>query len=374
MKNINKEFYSGEKKEEEKSIFQKLRKRALATALSGLVLVGPAVAKSGKATSEQLKKDGIVEKLKESSKKPTTEELVDLRLQEKSVFEEQESEKIVNELNYIVEKIGPWACKQLGCLWLGMYDLKNRPEAKKKLIENLNQKTEAKEDIKEPVIMESLKEIDLDPETVKKILKTLPQSWIEEVALITYLDRQNKAVLDEETNRKAELVVHHQSKGKENLSEIYFFKGAKTKRADILFFRLIYECAHANNWRNRCDLSLGQRISLLYEVIKRTESSDRFKDIYVESIKRKGKKEETAKKSVEYWATLCMWTLADPENNLNLFPESHRKLVFDYIKCTDPEFDANKAAKLRNKILVDYLKEKGLVEEEPLTSPVSLLK
>jgi len=372
MENIKKEFYSEEiveqeleekkKKEKKKSIFQKLRKRALVATLSGLVLVGPAVAKSEKPALKQLKTDGIAEKLGDFSKKPTINEMVDLRLQE-SVFEEQEPEKIVNKLNYIVEKIGGWAVKQLDCSWYDIYDLNNKPEAKRKIIENLNQKPEIKKDIKEPVIMESLKEVDLDPEIVKKALKTLPQSWLKEVALITYLDKRNDAVLNEEAGRKVELVAHHQSRGKENLSEIYFFKGAKTKRADELIFNLIFEYAHANSWRNRCDLTLAQRISLLYNVIKRVESSNRYKDpLFVEAIKYKSKKQEIAKKSVEYWATICMWVLANPENNL--IPKSDKKLVFDYLKLTDSKFNITKAAEARNKMIIDYLKEKGIIEKE----------
>lgn len=367
MEKISKENFPGksegkpEEKEEKENISQKLRKRVLAATLSGLVLVGPTVAKSEKAASKQLKADETAEKLEGPSKKLTTKELVDLRLQE-NAFEKQASEQMIDRLNYITEKIGGWAVTQLG--YLDIWNLNTRPEAKKKFIKNLNQKPETKKDIKEPVIMESMEEIGLEPELVKEVLKTLPQSWLKEVALITYLDKKNEAVVNEETGEKQELVAHHQSKGGKDSSEIYFFQGAKTKEPDRLLFLLIYECAHANNWRNRADLTLGQRISLLCETIKRAESPDRFKEPFIESIKYKDKKGEIAKKSVEYWAALCMWTLVEPENDS--FPASHKKLALDYFKLTDPKFNITKAAKARNKIIADYLEkleEKEMAED-----------
>lgn len=362
MENINKEIFPGkseEKPEEKKkkSIFQKLRKRGLAATLTGLIMVGGPAVKSVEAVASQLKTDGVVEKLRDSSKKPTTEEIVESRLQE-NIFKEQAAEQMVDKLNYIIEKIGGWAVGQISPPGapLDIWDLNNRPEAKRKFIEKLNQKPEIKKDIKGPAIMESMKEIGLDPEIVKEVFKTLPPSWLKELALVTYLDKKNETIVNKETEEKQELVAHHQSKGRENLSEIYFFQGAKTKKPDQLLFLLIYECAHANNWRNRADLTLAQRISLLCETIKRAESSNRFKEAFIESIKDKNKKEETAKKSIEYWAALCMWTLAEPENNL--FPASHKELALDYFKLTDPKFDVTKAAKARNKIIVDYLEKK----------------
>lgn len=273
-----------------------------------------------------------------------------------SIFKEQDPEKIIDKLNYIVEKIGAFAYKQLGCSWGDIYDLNNRPEAKKRLIERLNQKPEIKESIEEPAIMESLKEIKLEPETVKEFLKTLPESWCKEVALITYLDRPAEEVVNEFTGEKDELVAHHQSKGKEALSEIYFFPGAKKKKpeAELLPF-LIYECAHVNNWRNRVDLSPGQRISLLYEVIRRVESPDRFKYEMIEKISRKSKEEELTKKAVEYWAAICFYSIMrikpTKEQSNTLPPTADIKLVYDYLKMTDPDFDILNMARKRLEVI-----------------------
>lgn len=350
-----KEFHPIEK-EKDQSVFKKLRKRVLAATLSGLVLAGPVAGKLEKPALKQLKKDGVVEKLEDSFKKTTTKELVELRLQE-SALEEQEPEKIVTKLKYIIEKIGGFTAVQLGCPWATIYNLNNRPEAKKKLIENLNQKPEIKDEAREPIIMENLQEIGLDPSIVKEILKTLPPSWTKEVALITYLDKPSEIILNEKTNKKVELVAYHQSRGKEKLSEIYFFQGAKKRKVDQLLYLLLFEYAHANNWRSRCDLSLDQRISLFYETIRRLESPDRYRDpLFIEAIKYREKEQEIVKKAVEYWAAICMWTLAGPESNF--ISEADKKLVFDYLKLTDPEFDPVKAAQSRDKIIMDYLKKK----------------
>jgi hypothetical protein len=196
-------------------------------------------------------------------------------------------------------------------------------------------------------------------------LKTFPLSWIKEVASITYFDKSISVGTNEEKGEGASLIAHHQSKGKEALSEIHFFQGAKGQRADRLLFRLIYEFSHANNWRNRCDLSLAQRISLLYEVIKQIESPDRYRDGYVESIKCVDKAEEMARKAVEYWGALCMWVIAKPGNNP--IPESGRKLVLDYLKITDPKFNIVKSANSREMIIMAYLEKTEAQKNEKST-------
>ncbi len=343
MKNINKEFYSGEKKEKAKEELNEegvekeeiiSRRDFMKKTLSGagVLLAAPFVGKIEAALGQSGKK-----------------EISDL---ERGMFKEQDPEKIIDRLNYIIEKIGPFAYKQLGCLPADIYDLNNRPEAKRKLIENLNQKPEVKKDIKKPVAMDSLKQIGLEPKLVQEFLKTLPESWRKEVALITYLDKPTEVMANEITGEKDKLVAHHQSKGKEAQSEIYFFPGAKEKRpVEDLFPFLIYECAHANNWRNRADLSFGQRISLLYEVIKRVESSDRFKYEMIEKISYKEKKREIAKKAIEYWAAISLYSIMCVEhtkkNPHTQPPVTDIKLVHDYLKMTDPDFDILKMAKKR---------------------------
>jgi len=326
-------------KEKDRSIFKKLRKKALAITLSSLVLVGPAVKPLESALG----------KLKPSK------ENVELKMQ-KSVFEEEAPEKTVDKLNYIVKTIGRWTVSQLGCFWKDIYDLDN-PDLKKEFIEILNQeskiKSEAQKDDKGPLVSESLEEIGLEPKTVRRVLKTFPPSWTKEVALITYLDKSTSICVNEETGEGASVIAHHQSEGKEALSEIHFFQGAKGQRVDGLLFRLIHECGHANDWRNRCDLSLAQRISLLYEVIKQVESPDRYKENSVESIKCVDKNEEIARKTVEYWGAICMWVIAKPENNP--IPESGKKLVLDYLKLIDPKFNIVKSANFREKIIRHYM-------------------
>jgi len=325
--------------EKDRSIFKKLRKKALALTLGSLVLVGPAVKPLESAWTR-------VKQPKEN---------VELKMQ-KSVFEQESPEKTVDKLNYIVKTIGGWAMGQLGCSWKDICDLDN-PESRKEFIKILNQeskiKSEAPQENEGPLISESLEEIGLEPKIVRRVLKTLPPSWTKEVSLITYLNKSITASTNEEAGERAALIAHHQSKGKVALSEIHFFQGAKGLRVDGLLFRLIYEYAHANSWRNRCDLSLAQRISLLYEVIKQVGSPDRYRDSYVDSIQCVDKAEEIAKKAIEYWGALCMWVIAKPEDNP--IPEAGRKLVMDYLKITDPKFDIVKAAELRENIIRDYL-------------------
>ena len=358
MKNINKEFYSGEKEEEVKEESEKKengeekiisRRDFIKKALSGagMLLVAPSVRKIEAALGQSGKK-----------------EIIDL---EKDMFKEQDPEKIINKLNYIIEKIGAFASNQLDCPWVDMYDLNNRPDAKRKLIENLNQKPELKKGIKEPVVMDSLKQIGLEPKVVQEFLKTLPKSWRKEISLITYLNKPTEVVANETTGEKDKLVAHHQSKGKEALSEIYFFPGAKEKKPeeDLLPF-LIYECAHANNWRNRADLSLGQRISLLYEVIKRVESSDRFKYEMIEKISCKEKEREMAKKTIEYWAAISLYFIMcvkpTKENLHTQLPVADMKLVYNYLKMTDPNFDILKMAKKRARLLKRVQAERKAVK------------
>jgi len=381
MENIKKEFYLGEeKKKEKKSIFQKLRKRGLAMTLTGLLMAGGPAAKSVEAMMGQLKTDGIVEKIGDSEKQPK-KEIVDLKTQE-NIFKEQTPEKTVDKLNYIIEKVGSYTAGQLGCSWGDICDFDNRPEKKRELIENLNQKSEIKKDIKEPVIMDSLKQIGLEPKAVQKFLKTLPESWREEVALITYLNKPTEVVANEITGEKDKLVAHHQSKGKEALSEIYFFPGAKEDQSanqgkpECLLQVLIYEYSHVNNWRNRADLTLGQRISLFYEVIKRVESPDRFKYEMVEKIRCKDKKKELARKAIEYWAAISWFSIMrikpTKENPHTQPPVADLRLVYNYLKMTDPDFDILKMAKKRLKLLKRVQEEREAAK--PLTSPVSLLK
>jgi len=338
-------------KEKDRSIFKKLRKKALVITLSSLALLGPAVKPLESAF-------GKVKPLKEN---------VELKIQ-KSIFEEEAPEKTVDKLNYIVKAISILAATQLGCSWKDIYNLDN-PDSNKKFIEILNQeskiKSEVQKDSKGPLVSEDLEEIGLEPKIIREVLKTFPPSWVKEVASITYLNKSISVGLNEETGEGASLIAHHQSKGKEALSEIHFFQGAKGQRADRLLFRLIYEFGHANNWRNRCNLSLAQRISLLYEVIKQVESLDRYRDKYVESIKCVDKAEEIARKAVEYWGALCMWVIAKPGNNP--IPESGRKLVLDYLKITDPKFNIVKSANSREMIIMAYLEKTEAQENEKST-------
>jgi hypothetical protein len=105
--------------EKDRSIFKKLRKKALALTLGSLVLVGPAV-KSPESASGRLR---------------PSKENVELKIQ-KSVFEQESPEKTVDKLDYIVNTIGGWSAGQLGCSWKDICDLDNRP-----LVANISEMT-----------------------------------------------------------------------------------------------------------------------------------------------------------------------------------------------------------------------------------------
>ena len=343
--------------EKRKSVFRRLRKKTLVILGSLFFSASSLPAVSTTEIVEQFKSgDKIIELDKSKSGAEIRE----------NIFEKQSDKEVIKKLCYVVKKIGAYAADQLGCLWKDVYDLENRPAAKKELIKKLNQKPRAEiSETREPTIMPNLEQIGLNPDIVKEVLKTFPSSWLKEVSLITYLDRVNKTVVNEETGSTAELVAHHQSGKAEELSEIYFFPGAKTKRVDMLIFDLIWEYAHANNWKHRSDLTLAQRTLLLYEIIKRTESPDRFRHDFVELIQRNERETEIAKKMLEYWAMICMWVIAKPLDKS--IPEADKKIVYSYLKLTDPEFDVVKAAELREDIIRgyrEYLIKKGVIKEE----------
>lgn len=274
---------------------------------------------------------------------------------QESTFNEQDPEKIVDELKYIVENIGGYSYKQLGVPWGEVHDIGSNSQTREKMLEKLDQKPKPEKRKKKTAIMESLKDIGLQPDIVQRFLKTLPGSWRKEVDLITYVNKPAEVIADENTKEKDELVAHHQSGEMENSSEIYFFPGAKKKSEIELLQLLIYEHAHVNNWRNRGDLNLGQRINLLYNIIKRVESPDRFKYELVEKICCKDKKKELIKKAVEYWAAICMHALMliKPTEQWpnTLPPKADMRLVFNYLKTTDPDFDILNMAKKRFKLL-----------------------
>jgi hypothetical protein len=161
---------------------------------------------------------------------------------------------------------------------------------------------------KEPTLIKEerdFEKINLDIEILKSALNKLPEKWRKNIRSVSCDTKAvEKSYVKEKYGIENGIVVAQAKRDCSiGLTDITFFKSLDKWAEDEIREILTHEAGHANDWRNH-DKSIPQRINMLYETMKRTQSSDRFRSWYVESIKIADKHRELATKSTEYWAEI----------------------------------------------------------------------
>lgn len=184
----------------------------------------------------------------------------------------------------------------------------------------------------------------LPKEALDEVLRqTYPKGWYAgQVADVRYEDRTQPIGAAYGLEAGAEAWAHATGS-----REIVFFKPQKQKTLAKGLECLGHELGHENSWDNVLEVDVSTRMALILEVASRVQSPDRYASWYVNSINNKDKKLELACKSTEYWAEITEEYFEHPEN-MNI---KDYRLVDDWVKKRDPNFDPIKAREERKRIL-----------------------
>lgn len=187
-----------------------------------------------------------------------------------------------------------------------------------------------------------------------------PKKWIyKEIKGIKYVDKE--VFISENGNYNSKL-KNKPIAGSSSYGFIYVYKQNffdKSKQKDILEFldlTLAHELAHNNDWETDSDINLKERLELFLMIVKRMNAYNHFRPI-LDMLANKGKpdyefieNDNIYLKAKEYWGYLCTDYFIFPELIKQLFPEDF-KLVDQYIKKNDPNFNVFEARNKRLKII-----------------------
>lgn len=208
------------------------------------------------------------------------------------------------------------------------------------------------------VKIENFDDLGIKKETLEKMWAdgdTYPNGWInEEIETITL---NNRPLLDKNYDARVSNYGGRQTivMMKDALSD--YLIGLKD--IDRYF---AHESGHANDWQCKKNVSFEQRIALLTDVLRQIELTD-IEDLY-EGYSLYDFKDEQQKNRIqakETWAEMCEFYFSDPELFKDVYPEAF-KIVDDWVKNTDPNFDPASSAKKRQEIMAEtgedwYLKQ-----------------
>lgn len=204
----------------------------------------------------------------------------------------------------------------------------------------------------------------LEPELLKKLWAdgaTYPRGWIN--GEISHL----RIVRDEDTSGPQSLnpekgysggLASDDEKGYEiiRFSGYEHFDNKKTL-IDGLDWYFGHESSHANDWRNDRTASFLERVELMNSVYERMGSPDHFRHPLIdlsEFDRIENPQEREYVRGLEYWAQIGEWYFAFPADFQKNNPADYR-LVDNWVKRTDPDFDPVAALAQRKAIIDEYL-------------------
>ncbi len=120
----------------------------------------------------------------------------------------------------------------------------------------------------------------------------------------------------------------------------------------ILDGRFGHELAHINDWESASDLSLKERIEFLYEVTKRFESQDSFKEeLSIDIEARKNLDPQEKRKMIkEWWAEACESYFIIPDDFRKVHPKD-TELIEKWLKKQDPGYNFSDAMQQKDKFI-----------------------
>jgi hypothetical protein len=217
----------------------------------------------------------------------------------------------------------------------------------------------AKKHITEPVLsgtdttvdIKNFDDIDVEEETLERLWEdgnTYPKGWID--GEVSEINMNDTKLLDKkgvgafvhiwEHGRKKIIIMNHNfSNSPEDLTTI-----------DSYFS---HELGHTNDWENKKDASFQKRIALLADVLRQIENTD-IEDLY-DGYDLYDIDDETQKNMLEAretWATMCQLYFFHSDIFRDIYPDAF-KIVDDWVKNTDPNFDPIDAAHKRQAIVAE---------------------
>lgn len=204
-----------------------------------------------------------------------------------------------------------------------------------------------KENASEHLSMEvgNFEAVDVPNEEIKNFLyKGYPEEWLAHISGVNFvpfdLDMPEVYGIKETKGLgKPHMVAYVEHRGQLGGSTVVFSKELKN-----FFSSVSHELGHANDWLARTDLSNANRIALLYHVIGRVQSPDRFQSAYVESIKNPDQYEELQLKATEYWAEIVQAYFDDPADAAKRLPAADYNLIQQFLGMVAPHSDLKQAA------------------------------
>ena len=136
-----------------------------------------------------------------------------------------------------------------------------------------------------------------------------------------------------------------------NDREIVFSGASYDNTKESILEIFTHEYAHSVDWLSNYFLTTEDKIDLLQKIADRVLAEDRFKSSYVESIKSADINQEILVRAQEYFAEIVSAYLTD---GFVALPEEDRKIVSDFIKKVDPNFDRESSLQKRKEILGIY--------------------
>lgn len=185
----------------------------------------------------------------------------------------------------------------------------------------------------------------VDKEALEPIFATFPKGWVSgEIRKLRLYNQEPKNDQWADFNRVSEDVTFYP-----------YSKNGYTISQNINI-ALSHEFGHANDWVSDHESTLGERLDLLLAITDRLQSSDRYDSWNSNKAREKlaqGKRSAIGV-AEEYWADICQHYFSNPENmNYQDF-----RLVDDWVKKVDPDFDVKKAYEARTAAIRAY--EAGL--------------
>ena len=152
---------------------------------------------------------------------------------------------------------------------------------------------------------DEFKKIGLNFETLRSSVNELPEKWRKNINSISCkMKPEDPSLKNKYGIENSEVIAKARHNRESGLTDITFFESFNKWSEDDIKEAVRHEAAHANDWKSR-DRHVNQRINMLYEIIGRAKNSNRFRSLYVESIKNPDKQQELVLKSNEYWAEIA---------------------------------------------------------------------
>jgi len=145
--------------------------------------------------------------------------------------------------------------------------------------------------------------------------------WVEKIESILFKKETREASLRYRfKGRRTAADVEHDYNT--NRSKVTFYQLPSGREEETAGRFLAHEVAHSNDWRDR-RYPVIERIEMLYRVLSRLVSKNRFRSGHVEEIQNDDEEIELALKVKEYWAEIAAQYFADKD----ALPEQDRALV-----------------------------------------------